>query len=96
MFYVPSGALHTVEVIGDEFDVEAMSAPVASSEGWAKTARKQFWPVLDNVAMYSLKIADSGMREPHWHPETAEMGYIAQGTGRTTSRCPATSATARP
>ncbi|SNY47813.1 cupin domain-containing protein [Paractinoplanes atraurantiacus] len=161
MFYVPSGALHTIEVIGDEtaefiatltherpeefglsgslavmsdavigntfdlpatavgkrnhevrdgaiqeaarrpeptrddqrldpfkFDVEAMSAPVASAEGWAKTARKQFWPVLDNVAMYSLKIADSGMREPHWHPETAEMGYIAKGTGRMTILSP--------
>lgn len=22
------------------------------------------------------------MREPHWHPETAEMGYIAEGKGR--------------
>lgn len=22
------------------------------------------------------------MREPHWHPETAEMGYIAKGKGR--------------
>ena len=24
------------------------------------------------------------MREPHWHPETAEMGYIASGRGRIT------------
>jgi oxalate decarboxylase len=157
MFYVPSGALHTIEVVGDDvaefiatltdvsprefglsgslavmtdavigntfdlsasalssrnhaisdsviqdladapeptvddgrldpfkFDVEAMSAPVISPDGWAKTARTQFWPVLENVAMYSLKIPDSGMREPHWHPETVEMGYIAEGTGRMT------------
>jgi oxalate decarboxylase len=67
-----------------KFDVEAMSAPLSTSDGLAKTARKQFWDVLENIAMYSLKIADNGMREPHWHPETAEMGYIAKGTGRMT------------
>ena len=67
-----------------KFDVEAMSAPIQSSDGLAKTARSQFWPALQDAAMYSLKIRDNGMREPHWHPGTAEMGYIAQGTGRMT------------
>ncbi|WP_250030859.1 cupin domain-containing protein [Paractinoplanes maris] len=157
MFFVPSGALHTIEVLGDEtaefiatltherpeefglagslavmtdavigntfdmnagavskrnhevrdtaiqdlparpeptiddgrtdpfkFDVETMSPPVQSMDGAVKTARSQFWAALDKVSMYSLKIPDNGMREPHWHPETAEMGYIAQGTGRMT------------
>lgn len=26
--------------------------------------------------MYSLEIADTGMREPHWHPVTAELGHV--------------------
>ncbi len=34
--------------------------------------------------MYSLTIRESGMREPHWHPVTAEMGYVHRGHGRTT------------
>ena len=34
--------------------------------------------------MYSLRITDKGMREPHWHPETAEMGYIHSGNARMT------------
>ncbi len=34
--------------------------------------------------MYSLTIRESGMREPHWHPVTAEMGYVHRGHGRMT------------
>ncbi|KAK9693789.1 hypothetical protein K7432_013733 [Basidiobolus ranarum] len=67
-----------------KFDVEAMSAPISSLAGSAKTARKKFWPILDDISMYSLRITDQGMREPHWHPITAEMGYIAKGHARMT------------
>lgn len=66
------------------FDVEAMSAPVDSAVGSARTARKQFWPALQNLSMYSLRISEDGMREPHWHPVTAEMGYIHAGHARMT------------
>ena len=31
-----------------------------------------------NIAMFSVRITDAGMREPHWHPETAEMGYVLE------------------
>lgn len=34
--------------------------------------------------MYSLRVETAGMREPHWHPVTAEMGYIEQGHARMT------------
>jgi oxalate decarboxylase len=34
--------------------------------------------------MYSLRVAEDGMREPHWHPVTAEMGYVQHGTARMT------------
>lgn len=66
------------------FDVEAQSAPVASAAGSARLARDNFWPVLKNISMYSLRVATSGMREPHWHPQTAEMGYIEKGQARMT------------
>src|SRR6201996_1877658 len=55
-----------------KFDVEAQPAPVAGPPGSAKLARGQFWPGLENISMYSLRIDDEGMREPHWHPVTAE------------------------
>ena len=34
--------------------------------------------------MYSLRIRGDGMREPHWHPITAEMGYVQRGSARMT------------
>jgi oxalate decarboxylase len=38
--------------------------------------------------MYSLRIHGVGMREPHWHPETAELGYVLQGRARMTVKSP--------
>ncbi|KUJ07662.1 RmlC-like cupin [Mollisia scopiformis] len=66
-----------------KFDVEAMIAPTAApGVGSAKTARSQYWPALKNIAMYSLLVEEEGMREPHWHPFTAEMGYVHKGHAR--------------
>jgi oxalate decarboxylase len=67
-----------------KFDIEAQSAPVASPVGAARTAKEMFWPALKDISMFSLRIEEDGMREPHWHPATAEMGYIHQGRARMT------------
>ena len=56
--------------------VETMAPPIATSDGLARTAKKAFWPILEDISMFSLRISDKGMREPHWHPRTAEMGYV--------------------
>lgn len=67
----------------NRFDIEEMQAPTsAAGIGSAKKARSQYWKILENIAMYSLRIEDQGMREPHWHPETVELGYIKEGTAR--------------
>ncbi|KPI36604.1 Oxalate decarboxylase OxdC [Cyphellophora attinorum] len=67
----------------NRFDVEDMQAPTfAAGVGSAKKARAQYWKILTNIAMYSLRIEDKGMREPHWHPDTVEMGYIKEGHAR--------------
>jgi oxalate decarboxylase len=67
-----------------KFDVEAQNAPVEFGYGSARLARVQFWPALKNLSMYSLRIGSDGMREPHWHPETAELGYVLEGNARMT------------
>jgi oxalate decarboxylase len=36
------------------------------------------------MAMYSLRVEDTAMREPHWHPVTAELGYVHEGQARMT------------
>ncbi|MET9492919.1 cupin domain-containing protein [Nocardia sp. NPDC006630] len=66
------------------FAIEAMAAPVDSPVGSARTAREQYWPALHDISMYSLRIREDGMREPHWHPVTAEMGYVHRGSARMT------------
>ena len=65
-----------------QFALEESAPLVANPEGTAKVARNNVWPALQKQALYSLKLTGKGMREPHWHPETAEMGYVAKGKGR--------------
>ena len=52
--------------------------------GSARTARVQTLAALQDLSMYSLRIREDGMREPHWHPITAEMGYVDKGDARMT------------
>jgi len=69
-----------------KFSVEETFPHLATEGGSAIVARKDTWAVLDNISMYSLRITDKGMREPHWHPETAELGYVHKGNARMTVR----------
>ncbi|MDT5054230.1 MAG: oxalate decarboxylase [Mycobacterium sp.] len=63
-----------------KFAIEAQSPPIGIAVGSARLARLQFWPALKDLSMYSLRIREEGMREPHWHPITAEMGMcVAKG-----------------
>lgn len=71
-----------------KFSVEAMSPPISNEFGNAKTARKPYWPILTDLSMYSLRVSGDGMREPHWHPQTAELGYVVKGSARMTIRGP--------
>jgi oxalate decarboxylase len=64
------------------FDAEGQVAPLSYEYGWAKLARKQYWAALEDLSMYHLHIGGTGMREPHWHPVTAELGYVWKGRGR--------------
>lgn len=67
-----------------KMSVKGLPALVNTDYGSATTIRKQFWPILDGLAMYVLKLKGTGMREPHWHPQTAEMGYVVAGKARMT------------
>ncbi|MET0900750.1 MAG: cupin domain-containing protein [Mycobacterium sp.] len=67
-----------------KFDIEAQTPGLNYATGTARFARDQYWPALKDLSMYSLRINDDGMREPHWHPGTAELGYVKQGSARMT------------
>jgi oxalate decarboxylase len=65
-----------------KFGIAGESPPIDHPYGTARVARSQFWPALKHLAMYSILIPENGMREPHWHPNTAEMGYVHKGRAR--------------
>jgi oxalate decarboxylase len=65
-----------------KFSVEAVQPTLDYPFGNAKLARVQVWPELRHLSMYSLRVGTDGMREPHWHPETAELGYVEAGRAR--------------
>lgn len=67
-----------------KFDIEAQAPGLNYASGNARFARDQFWPALKDISMYSLRVAEDGMREPHWHPVTGEMGYVHRGDARMT------------
>lgn len=67
-----------------KFSIEAQTPPLEYAVGSARFARVQYWPALKDLSMYSLRVREDGMREPHWHPVTAEMGYVHEGAARMT------------
>lgn len=64
------------------YNLQASPTLVANEGGTARVARHDVWPLLTRQALYSLALTGTGMREPHWHPETAELGYVHEGTGK--------------
>lgn len=64
------------------FRLQATPALIDNQGGHARLSRKSVWPILRAQALYSLELNGIGMREPHWHPETAELGYVHHGKGR--------------
>lgn len=71
-----------------KFAIESRAPLVSADAGSAIVARRDTWPALKEQAMYSLRIQGVGMREPHWHPETAELGYVHTGHARMTVQSP--------
>ncbi|RYG37568.1 cupin domain-containing protein [bacterium] len=71
-----------------KLSVAGMVPQIQNTGGAARTAQSATWPILKDLAMFSLQITDTGMREIHWHPETAEMGYVTGGVGRMTILSP--------
>lgn len=67
-----------------KYDLEGALPQINSTAGSAHTAKASVWPILSNIAMFSVHISTQGMREVHWHPDTAEMGYVTEGRGRMT------------
>lgn len=71
-----------------KFTIEAVNPQVENSGGWVKMSNGFLMPALEGLACYSLSLNPKGAREPHWHPNAAELNYLFQGNARITLLSP--------
>jgi oxalate decarboxylase len=71
-----------------KYPLRSVLPQISSAAGSAYLAESGVWPILDHIAMYLVTLTGRGMREVHWHPDTAEMGYVSEGKGRMTILSP--------
>lgn len=71
-----------------KMDLEAAKPEVDTAGGWVKMSNTFLFSELQGLAMYSLKLAPKGAREPHWHPNAHELNYLISGTARITLLSP--------
>lgn len=57
------------------------SAPKTLAGGTIRTASVAEMPRLTGLSMQLVEIAPGALREVHWHPNAAEIGYVLAGNG---------------
>src|SRR6266700_3515041 len=63
-----------------KYTVNINTIPPTTYDGGTITAvSPQFLPALDGITVFYLQGKPGALREPHWHPNSAELGYIVQG-----------------
>jgi oxalate decarboxylase len=66
------------------YQLERTEPQVANAGGSLIFGRGDDFPVLSGLAMYSLRMTGKAVREPHWHPNAAELNYVIEGSVRLT------------
>jgi len=67
------GSIHT-------FNFETINPQAVCKGGTRAMANKNNFPLLKGMALYLLRLDSGGIREPHWHPNAAELGYCLSGS----------------
>jgi oxalate decarboxylase len=61
-----------------------IQSKIQSNGGTVILANAYSFSVVDGLACYSLILKKGGIREPHWHPNAAELDYVIKGNARMT------------
>jgi oxalate decarboxylase len=61
------------------FNLEAIKPQAVCNGGTRSMANANNFAILKGMAIYSLHLEKEGVREPHWHPNAAELGYCLSG-----------------
>lgn len=71
-----------------KLDLERVNPQIETKGGSARTATAANFPIIENLALFSLRIVKDGIREPHWHPNATELNFVIQGKARLTILSP--------
>ena len=52
-----------------KFNLEAIPPQIQTAGGSVALGNANSFPILNGLALYSLRFKPGGIREPHWHPE---------------------------
>jgi oxalate decarboxylase len=67
-----------------KFNLEGIPPQIQTAGGSVALGDANSFPILNGLALYSLKLKPRGIREPHWHPNAAEFDYVINGKARMT------------
>lgn len=71
-----------------KFALESSQPLLKNPAGLVKVARKSTFQSIESLALYSLILKQDAIREPHWHPNCAEMGFVNHGNAKLIIRFP--------
>lgn len=67
-----------------KFNLEGIPPQIQTAGGTIALGNANSFPILNGLALYSLRFKPGGIREPHWHPNAAELDYVIDGKARIT------------
>jgi oxalate decarboxylase len=67
-----------------KFNVEGIPPQIQTPGGTVAKANTNSFPILSGsgLGFFSLIMKPSAVREPHWHPNASELGYVLEGMAR--------------
>jgi oxalate decarboxylase len=71
-----------------KFNLEGIPPQIQTTGGTVALGNVNSFPILRGLACYSLYLRPGGIREPHWHPNAAELDYVIQGKAKMTILSP--------
>ena len=61
------------------FNLETLKPQAVCKGGTRAMVNENNFPLLKGMALYMLQLDIGGVREPHWHPNAAELSYCISG-----------------
>lgn len=67
-----------------KFNLKGFPPTVQSKGGTVSLGNANNFAILNGLACFLLTLKPKGIREPHWHPNAAELDYVISGRARMT------------